>query len=174
MKELLLAISFLSIKLGDAHESASKFQIQNQWLGFEPAKKEEIIKAEKKLNVILPEDYKDFLEITNGFSAPNTIEPTFMEIQEIDFLKNIDCGLVEIWKEGDQEVGDILERSIIVAGKNQEQQFLLIPPDSGKGKWRYWKFANWQVGEYEFESLNHYFREVLEFSEKEYKENSKQ
>ncbi|WP_261511491.1 SMI1/KNR4 family protein [Chryseobacterium paludis] len=174
MKEILIAISFLSIKLGDAHESASKFQIQNQWLGFEPAKNEEIIRAEKRLNVILPEDYKDFLKTTNGFSAPNTIEPTFMEVQAIDFFKNVDSELVEMWKEGDVETGDILERSIIVAGKNQEQQFLLIPPNSKKGKWRYWKFANWYPGEHAFESLDDYFKDVLEFSEKEYKESSKQ
>ncbi|WP_143756529.1 SMI1/KNR4 family protein [Chryseobacterium sp. RU37D] len=44
----------------------------------------------------MPEDYKDFLKITNGFSAPNTVEPTFMRVEDIDLLKNIDPELVEI------------------------------------------------------------------------------
>jgi hypothetical protein len=168
MKELLLAISILSIKLGDANENASKIQIQNNWLGFEPAKKEEVINTEKRLNIILPEDYKEFLKITNGFSAPNTVEPTFMKVEDVDFLKNIDPEFVEIWGEGDPEIDRVLKKSILIAGKDQEQQFLLIPPDNVKEKWRYWKFANWQAGEYEFENLNCYFKDVLEFCEKEY------
>ncbi|WP_179077998.1 hypothetical protein [Chryseobacterium sp. RU37D] len=47
MKEILIAISILSIKMGDAYENESTFQIQNKWLGFEPARTEEIIKTEK-------------------------------------------------------------------------------------------------------------------------------
>ncbi|WP_449398688.1 SMI1/KNR4 family protein [Chryseobacterium wanjuense] len=171
MKELLLAISILSVKLGDANENASKFQIQSQWLGFEPAKTEEIIKTEKRLHVILPEDYKDFLKITNGFSAPNTVEPTFMKVEEIDYLKNIDSELVEIWGEGDVEMGNVLKKSILIAGKDEEQYFLLIPGENVNGKWKYWKFANWQPGEHEFENLHHYFKDVLEFCEKESLEN---
>lgn len=165
MKEILIAISILSIKMGDAYENASTFQIQNKWLGFEPARTEEIIKTEKRLNVILPEDYKDFLKITNGFSAPNTVEPTFMRVEDIDLLKNIDPELVEIWGEGDAEMGCILEKCILIAGKDQEQYFLLIPNDSINEKWRYWKFANWHPGEHEFEGLHHYFKDVLEFCE---------
>lgn len=167
MKEILLAISILSIKSGDAYENASKFQIENHWLGLEPAKTEEVFKAEKRLNIILPEDYKAFLEITNGFSAPNTVEPTFMKVEEIDYLNNIDPNLVKIWSENNDEAGNNLKKSILVAGKSQEQYFLLIPVDSTKNKWKYWKFASWYPGEHEYKSLENYFKDVLEFCERE-------
>jgi hypothetical protein len=167
MKEILLAISLLSIQLGDAYENASKFQIQNRWLGFQATKVEEIIETEKRLNIKLPEDYKSFLEITNGFSASSTIEPTFMEIKNVDFLKNFETITINSWKDaGDFETANILERSILIAGKDEEQYFLLIPPNDKNGKWRYWKFASWMAGEEEFENLESYFKNVLKLYEK--------
>ena len=165
MKEILIAISILSIKLGDANEIATKIQIENNWLGFSPAKVEEIIKTEKRLKVELPNDYKEFLFISNGYSAPNTIEPTFMKVEDIDYLRNIDILTIESYNFLPE-----LENSILIAGKDQEQYFLLIPPNKHIKKWRYWKFANWYPGEHEFESLSEYFITVKEFMEKEYKE----
>ncbi|MCU7616116.1 SMI1/KNR4 family protein [Chryseobacterium sp. PBS4-4] len=168
MKEILLAISLLSIQLGDAYENASTFQIQKKWLGFRAAKSKEISETEKRLNIKLPEDYKTFLKITNGFSASSTLKPTFMEIESVDFLKNFDTIIINAWKDaGDFETANILERSILIAGKDQEQYFLLIPPNDENGKWRYWKFASWQAGENEFENLDSYFKNVLKFYEKE-------
>ena len=131
-------------------------------LGFEPAKIEEIQKTEKRLNVKLPEDYKNLLRITNGFSVSNSIEPTFMKIEEIDYLKNIEKYTIEAYKIPE------LENCILTAGKDEEQYFLLIPPKNDNEKWRYWKFANWYPGEHECEILYDYFRDVLEFMEKEY------
>ncbi len=46
---------------------------------------------------------------------------------------------------------------------NQEQYFLLIPPNSINEKWKYWKFANWCPGEEEHENLESYFIDVLTF-----------
>lgn len=162
MKEILIAISILSIQLGDANEFATSNQIQNHWLGFEPARVEEIEKAEKKLNIVFPNEYKDFLKITNGFTAPNGIEPTFLKIEEVDYLKNADEQLIDAYGFLPE-----LENSILVAGKGEEQYFLLIPPNNEMKKWRYWKFANWYPGEHEFSSLSEYFRNVKEFITKE-------
>jgi len=160
MKELLLAISFLSIGLGELNESVTKIQIQNQWLGFEPVTTEQIAKTEKRLNIELPEDYKMFLQTTNGFIAPNSVEPSFMKIEEIDYLKNIDKFAIEAYNLPE------LENSILVAGKDEEQYFLLIPPMNENEKWKYWKFANWMAGEQEFANLETYLKDVLKFSEK--------
>ncbi|WP_210151537.1 SMI1/KNR4 family protein [Chryseobacterium scophthalmum] len=157
MKEILIAISLLSIKSGEQNEFLTKFQIQNQWLGFDPAKNETITETEKKLNIILPEDYKNFIKITNGFSAPNSVEPTFMKIEDIDYLKNIEKEAIDAYQIPE------LENSILVAGKDEEQYFLLIPPKDKISKWKYWKFANWIPGKNEFENLEIYFKDVLDF-----------
>lgn len=157
MKEILIAISLLSIKSGEQNQFLTKFQIQNQWLEFDSAKNETITEAEKKLNIILPEDYKSFIKITNGFSAPNSVEPTFMRIEDIDYLKNIEKEAIDAYQLPE------LENSILVAGKDEEQYFLLIPPKDKSSKWKYWKFANWIPGEHEFENLEIYFKEVFDF-----------
>jgi len=158
MKELLIAISLLAIKNGEQNHFFTKSQIHNQWIGFDSAKTENIKDAEKKLKIILPEDYKKFIQMTNGFSAPNSVEPAFMQVEEIDYLKNIDTGgIIEAYNMPE------LENSILVAGKDEEQYFLLIPPKDENSKWRYWKFANWIPGKEEYENLELYFRDVLEF-----------
>mgnify|MGYP000498278866 CR=1 FL=1 len=103
------------------------------------------------------------MKITNGFSQSTITEPEFYSINKIDWLKNIDHELINIWKEnGPEEIGEQLERAIIVADSNKEQQFLLISPTRNK-EWKFWKFGNWIPGEEEYESLEVYFEETLEF-----------
>lgn len=154
----------MSLKFGDA-EFASSIQKENNWLGFEPATQQQIIDAENRLNVTLPADYKDLLLITNGFTAPTTVDPSFIKVEEIDHLSNVDPFLIEVWcnHEGLWDVSEALKRSILVGGKDEEQYFLLIPPLAENDNWRYWTFASWKPGEYEFADLNTYFQYVLEF-----------
>lgn len=162
MKSLLFQISDTALKLKDIE--FSKSQMDNQWLGEEPACDSVILDVENRLKVQLPNDYRGFLLITNGFAAPNDIEPTFMPIERIDYLKYIDNELIEIWiKDGIPEIGEDLRRSILIGGIDEEQYFLIIPPDSKNLKWRYWKFASWIPGEEEYKSLYNYFEDVLDF-----------
>ena len=155
MKKLLIEISQKATKYEDFNFTEE--QIEKQWLGDIPATEKEISDAEVRLGLKFPEDYKEFLFITNGFSAPNVVEPSFEKIQKIDYLKNVDEFIIEAY--GLVE----LENAIIVAGISEEQYFLLLPPESENGKWKYWKFANWQPGENPFENLTEYFEDVLEF-----------
>ncbi|NDV43237.1 SMI1/KNR4 family protein [Flagellimonas sediminis] len=159
---LLNQISVIALKLGDIE--FSKSHIDNQWLGNTPVDESNILEEERRLNIKFPDDYREFLLISNGFSAPNDIEPTFVSIEEVDYLKNLDNDLIEIWtKDGIPEIGEELSKSIVVGGIKEEQYFLIIPPDSKNLKWRYWKFASWIPGEEEYTSLNNYFEEVLDF-----------
>jgi len=132
-------------------------QIENNWLGNIPASEKQISDSENKLGVKFPEDYKEFLKITNGFSAPNDVEPSFENIENIDYLKNVDEFTIEAY--GLVE----LENAIIVGGISEEQYFLLLPPHAENEKWKYWKFANWMAGEQPFENLKVYFEDVLKF-----------
>ena len=86
MNELLKLISERAIELADF--DFTQEQTKNKWLGTLPASEDEIKLTEKRLGIELPADFKLFLSITNGFSAPNDIEPTFVPISKIDFLKN--------------------------------------------------------------------------------------
>lgn len=162
MNSLLKQISEKAIELADFEFTQE--QINNKWLGTIPTSENDIQLTEKRLGVELPRDYKEFLRITNGFSAPNDVEPTFEPIAKIDYLKNVDSYLIEVWnQDGIADIGKQLERSIIIGGINEEQIFLLIPPMSGSENWKYWKFSSWQPGEVEYENLEHHLNEVLEF-----------
>lgn len=131
-----------------------------------PANERLILKVEQKLGVTLPEDYKEFLNFSNGLSATDVVEPTFLPIEEIDYLKNIETYTIEGFSiEGIEDIGKQLEQSILIAGKDEEQYFLLIPPNQDYKKWKYWKFAAWIPGEHEFNNLEAYFSETLSFLE---------
>lgn len=160
MEEILKHISRKALLLGDFEFSIN--QRQSEWLGHTPASTEMIDHLEKKLRLKLPEDYRAFLKCTNGFSATSIVEPEFAKTTEVDFLNDIDAELVDIWRDtGNEDIAEALEGSICIAGRNDEQQFLLIPPDAAHENWRYWKFAAWIPGEETYDSLEDYFHSVF-------------
>jgi hypothetical protein len=156
MKELLTTISEKAIINEDFNFSSE--QIENNWLGTIPATEKQISDTENKLDIKLPKDYIEFIKITNGFSAPNDIEPSFENISNIDFLKNIEPFAIEAYSYLAE-----LKNAILIAGREEEQYFLLIPPESENEEWKYWKFANWYPGEHPFENLKDYFEDALQF-----------
>lgn len=162
LKELLVDLSSKALQIGDFEFDT----LSANWIGSSPATDQEILLAEKRLDVELPEDYKEFLKISNGFPDVNGVEPSFMPINEIDYLYNSIPFLVEIW--GSKSPfktlnGDKYDRAILVGGLHEEQQFLLIPPAHEYAEWEYWKFASWIPGEEVYESLRSYFVSSLDF-----------
>ena len=163
MRLILQKISKLAFECHGYEFDYSLEQFETNWIGFSPAKDEEIEKKEKELQIKLPEEYIHFLKITNGFSQSEITEPEFFPINKIDWFKNTNPELIKTWKEtGNIDSGLQLERSILIADSFGEQQFLLVPPLENK-KWEFWKFATWIPGEEKFDSLTSYFKEVLDF-----------
>lgn len=167
IKDILKKISELAIKSGDTEYSNE--QIESNWLGNKPAKIDDIASAEKNLGIKFPQDYVDFLLITNGFAATyNHTEPRFEAVENVDYLINIDDFIIEVWNQnGLEDIGKELARSILIGGIKEEQSFLIIPPKSIDDHWKYWKFASWIPGESPFQNLFDYFTSVLENMEKD-------
>jgi hypothetical protein len=163
MKEVLKEISEKAILLGDFKFTDE--QVRTQWLGYPPANSSEIKNTEERLGIELPENYKEFLKITNGFPQYNQIVASFMPVEKIDFLKIMDPFLIEVWQSHDElkDTAKGLEASILIGGLNEEQCSLLIPPHLNSGKWGYWKFASWHPGEVRYNSLKEYLMHELEF-----------
>lgn len=162
MKTILHQISKLAIQLNKT--TFTDEQIKSNWLGTTAASNAAILAAESRLGIELPKDYKRFLSITNGFFTPSdATEPTFEMIDKINYLKYVDAFLLEVWNKGIlANVGEQLNRAIVIGGLNDEQYFLLIPPKGANSKWQYWKFANWIPGEEPYLNLESYFTSVLE------------
>lgn len=164
MKAILSQLFEKSVALGD--EEYSDEQKVAKWIGNPPATSENIRQAEKRLNVILPEDYKQMLLVANGFpTSNNSVEPSFEAISEVDYYRNYKFNAIDSWRDlgGLDDVVDELEKAILIAGLNDEQQFLIIPPAVKGEHWKYWKFAMWIPGEEEYESLNDYLDSVVVF-----------
>lgn len=160
MREIIKKLFIKSIQLVDIQYS--DIEINNEWIGNPPAFKDDILKTEKRLGIIFPKDYKELLSITNGFKPSNySTEPTFNKIEEIDYLKNINPDIIKAYSEI-KEIQNDLKRSILIAGKGEVQQFLLIPPNQKNEKWKYWMFAHWIPGEESYENLSHYLSDTIE------------
>jgi cell wall assembly regulator SMI1 len=170
MEKLLRNISKSVILLNEM--DFTEEQEKSQWLGFAPATDAAIQATEKRLSCSLSTDYKEFLKITNGFSQTNnSVHSTFLPVEKIDFLINLDDDLIEIWEESMPEIGKILRTSILIGGLNESQNVLLIPQ---KDKWIYWQFAHWIPGERPYKNLKSYFKSVLDIFKDDVKNLKKQ
>ncbi|WP_233098813.1 SMI1/KNR4 family protein [Aureibaculum flavum] len=129
MKKILTDLFQKSLTTKDNNYFTSE-QIKNNWIGNLPATEREIKEIESKLGVELPIDYKNFLLISNGYPTYNdAVEPSFEKISQIQYLKDLYPEIIEIWRNtGNEDVSKELAKSIIIAGKQEEQWFLLIPP----------------------------------------------
>ena len=167
MKEILAEISKIAIRNAEVPYTVE--QVSSEWIGFAPALPKQVDALEHSLGLSLPQDYKDFLLLTNGFSAVNySTEPSFSPVEEVDYLINRDKELVDIWLEhGVSETAELLTKSILIGGYGEEQCFLLVPPAADIKVWRYWKFASWIPGEQAFDNLPAYFLDVMDFLKKE-------
>lgn len=81
--DLIKKLSVLSIK--SEPDLFNEKQKQESWIGFEPATPEAIKSAEDKLGLKLPEDYKEFLIVSNGLPEFPVVNPTLVKIEEVDF-----------------------------------------------------------------------------------------
>lgn len=173
MEKILKEISIKAIELGDYNSELNQNQLDAVWIGYEPATVIEIDSLEKRLGIKIPKDYRDFLQITNGFFAASSVEPSFCSIDKVDYLKNVDPELYEIWiSTGNIEVGNKLKTALKVGGFDEEQYFFLIPPSKENANWEYWVFASWAPGEAVYKSMDEYLKNVLKttimFCEKKY------
>ncbi|MFT5821871.1 MAG: hypothetical protein ACI8ZM_003127 [Crocinitomix sp.] len=167
---LLQELSEKAIVLGDFDFDT----LSKNWIGFAPANTEKIEETEKRLGLKLPEDYKNFLKITNGFPAVNEVEPSFLPVSEIDHLVNVNPFLVSIWGSKSPlnvHNGDKYDRALIIGGVNEEQHFFLIPPIHEFDEWEYWEFASWSPGESPHDNLQDFFKNALLFCDYLIKEN---
>jgi hypothetical protein len=166
-KQLLNNISKVSIKQKTI--DFTETILKNKSLRKTPATYEEINEAEKRLNLVLPDDYKKFLLVSNGFECFSYTGVTLASVDKIDFLVKVDEQLVDIWADSMDELdttfGDKLRSSIIIAGLEEEQQLLLIPLQNDS--WECWHFSSWRPGEVVYESFRFYMEGELQSLEDE-------
>ena len=137
--------------------------LSSGWLGYPGATDDEIAAAEKRLGVTLPPDYREFLQVSNGWRWINSFIPRIWPVQEIEWLRVSDPDILEGW-----DAGWDYGREIYGGGgadELYEQQYLastfrisdieyggtamlLLNPSmaSAAGEWEGWFFAHWVPG----------------------------
>jgi SMI1 / KNR4 family (SUKH-1) len=167
LKALLQRLSESAINKKDIdYEDAV---LRSRWLGYPPAQDEQINAAEKRLGIDLPEDYKSFIRVTNGFKAVSNVGVSFLPVDSIGWLRDLDKELVDILgtpmsnDPPDSASATEFRRAILIGGYREEQQFLLIPPAGKEKEWKYWFYAFWTPGITAHPSLRFYLESELQF-----------
>ncbi len=171
MKKILQQLSANSIALYP--DNFSEQEKQTQWIGNSAATEIEITEAEKRLDIKLPDDVKEFYKITNGTSEVlNQTFGGFDPIDSIDWLKNIQPETMEHYAEMGAEYVENLKYSIIIAGQNHPHQVFIIAPHGKHEEWQYWEFAHYIPGENIFEGIEKYLERLNDFLEDQIKNKS--
>jgi hypothetical protein len=165
LKQLLQRISDSAIQQRDI--DFENTVVKSRWLGYTPAKQSIIKATQQRLGISLPEDYKAFLLTTNGFRPTGSTDVSFLPVEKIGWLRDLDGQLVEIagqpMDKDDSARSAGFQRSILIGGLNEEQQFLLVPPGGADKKWQYWFFASWLPGQRAYPSFRFYLEYELQF-----------
>lgn len=161
-KQLLDKIS--EIAINQKTTDFSKEILAKKTLSKPSATDTEIRATEKRLNLVLPDDYKQFLITSNGFESFSSTGVTLAPIDKVDLFLKVDEQIVEIWADSmdefDTTFGDKLRSSLIIGGFEEEQQLLLIPKQDGN--WECWHFSSWRPGEVVYESFRFYMEGELQ------------
>jgi SMI1 / KNR4 family (SUKH-1) len=174
--ELIRKLSVLSIK--DAPELFTDEQKSKHWIGKPPATREGVRQKEKQLGFQLPEDYREFLFISNGLSQFSIIQPELSSVEEIAFLKsssNKAYGSDEIFeiiktypgKDDEEDFGLLVESAIAVSELPYESEVWLIPPRINNTDWECWEFSSTNPGERRYKSFRHFIEWHIQFLENE-------
>jgi hypothetical protein len=139
-----------------------------KWLGFTKATEAAITATEQRLGIALPDDYKEFLRITNGFRNFPLMNPPLLPAEKIDYLRNVEkagmFGSLQNFPVDDNDPETYAEytyRCILISEQDEEQWVWLIPPKNTKGEWQTWFFAYWIPGEKRYPSFRHFIEEQL-------------
>src|SRR5690242_6797158 len=89
------------IASGEYSEVLANGAAKEKWAGFPPATDAAIAKAERRLKQRLPESYRQFLKVSNGWWLDGTAGPIRLwGVEEIRLMADVDPEVVKIWSRG--------------------------------------------------------------------------
>lgn len=155
---LLNSWSRHNLAAGDDRDnlSAEGFDEQALWIGYPGAGEEQIAQAEHRLKTRLPESYRKFLKITNGWSTGGPYVTNILPVEEIEWVSTRKRAWLEYWKLGmrlGSENGDLsaieeglgfdirtLESSLEISDEDMGVYLLMPGLKSVDGEWEAWCF----------------------------------
>lgn len=74
------------VELGEINQEA----VEGKWIGYPPAKEQEINAKEEQLGITLPPSYKQFLLSSNGFRNVSPFLNNLFSVEQVGWTKNIE------------------------------------------------------------------------------------
>lgn len=144
----------------------NRSEVVDNWLGYPPAKIEEIGKKEIELGEWLPDSYKDFLAVTNGFRQLSFFIGNLLPVENIDWIGNVEPHLLESYEDLEEFDYNITEaelesydsnnsskwkhedfkKTILISNWGDSAILLLNPNRKKDREYEIWEFANWYPG----------------------------
>ncbi|MDL4776434.1 SMI1/KNR4 family protein [Actinomadura xylanilytica] len=119
--------------------------VRDGWLGFAPARPEEIAAAEARLGQMLPPSLRTFLLATNGWRNAGNFIYRLAGTAELGWLRDMDEHWIDAY--GGYEAGDVtdhLERCLQISLAGDACVLFLDPGDvDGDGEWAAYRLASW-------------------------------
>jgi hypothetical protein len=142
--------------------------IDSGWIGFQGASSGDIAETENRLGLLLPEDYKSFLQISDGIRGFPHCNPALLSVSKIDYIKKFVApdefqGLCNFpTDENDPELFEsYLSRAIMISEYPGEQMIWLIAPRGEDDAWQAWFFAYWLPGDRRYPAFRYFMEDQL-------------
>jgi len=135
---------------------------KSEWIGFVGASSYEIALVEERLQIQLPDDYKSFLETTNGIRAFPLSNPGLGPVEQINKLANvIEPYFFDIIVSLDADEENNIRNAILISKYPDEQLVWLTPINAEQTRWETWFYASWMPGAEKFPSFRFYMEDAL-------------
>jgi hypothetical protein len=126
------------------------------WFGYSGATEEQIVTAENRLGTNLPPDYREFLQVSNGWKWFDGLVPNIRPVQEITWYRESDADAINGWNSGRELYGgeEMHEQLYLPSTfRISDTEYggtavLLLNPQvvTISGEWEAWYFAHWVPG----------------------------
>lgn len=156
---LLQSWSRHTLAAGDDRDNLSAEWLDEQtlWIGYPGAGEEQIARAERRLKTRLPESYREFLKITNGWPAGGPYVTRILPVEKIEWVSARKRDWLESWKlgmrlgSGNGDLATIgerlgfdirtLESGLEISDEEDIGVYLLMPGlKSADDEWEAWCF----------------------------------
>ena len=188
LSRLLLDIE---IKEGFDERFFSPEEHECGYLGFDGASEAQIVAAETRLGARLPDSYRTFLKVSNGWPlmSYNAQPGKLWSSEELFWVRDNDPNEVMIWTEGDNAVttleehlscrndeysppynADYIQNLLSISDYGDASDLYLSPEVLDEnGEWECWRFANWLPGAARYQSFEQWMLRTYDFLEEESK-----
>lgn len=155
--------------------NVSEVVAQSEWMGFEPANSDAIHALETRLGVKLPESYRQFLSVSNGWRQSGGFIYDVYSCEKVEWFHVNNQQWIDDYVEpcrgepplsraehnvyGEAQRTEFfrvqdLQSTLLISGVGDSAVYLLNPEvQTPSGEWEAWFFANWNPGARRYQSF---------------------